>query len=73
MDQRKGKFNYEKLLKEQKVMANRLDVPINEYTGPLEVKVDETTGRGLYATRDVKAGEILLAEKAMFVNKKREI
>jgi hypothetical protein len=53
--------------------VNRLNVPIIEFTGPIEVKVEEISGRGLYATRDVEEGEILLVEKAIFINKKREV
>ena len=34
------------------------------YLGPIEVQGSDGKGRGLFATRDVKAGELLLCEKA---------
>lgn len=43
-----------------------------EYTGPIEIKVDEAKGRGVYATRDIEVGEMILVEKAFAVNRIRE-
>ena len=34
------------------------------YTGPVAVKESEIHGKGLFTTRDVKLGELLLCEKA---------
>lgn len=73
MEQKKGKYNFNRLLEQQKDTLTRLDVPIIEFTGPIEVKVEEASGRGIYATRDIAEGELLLAEKATFIGKKREV
>ena len=34
------------------------------YIGPVEVRQTESKGRGLFVTKDVKAGDLLLCEKA---------
>lgn len=34
------------------------------YIGPVEVRKTESKGRGLFVTKDVKAGDLLLCEKA---------
>ena len=37
---------------------------ISTYIGPVTVKKSETRGRGLFTTKEVKAGDLLLCEKA---------
>ncbi|KAL7271544.1 hypothetical protein RUND412_005698 [Rhizina undulata] len=38
---------------------------VADYTGPVEVIITEEFGRGLYTTKEVKVGELLLVSKAM--------
>jgi hypothetical protein len=46
-----------------------LDTDVAEYFGPVEVRVckDRGKGRGVFLTKDVKAGEILFVERALHV------
>ena len=37
---------------------------ISTYIGPVTVEKSETRGRGLFTTKEVKAGDLLLCEKA---------
>lgn len=39
--------------------------------GPIESQIVEGKGRGIVATRDIAAGELILAEKAFSMNGKR--
>ncbi|RPB03992.1 hypothetical protein L873DRAFT_1799991 [Choiromyces venosus 120613-1] len=59
----KGQYDWVKIRKALKTRSNSyLDVA--DYTGPVEVKVGEF-GKGLYLTKDVKAGDLLLVSKAL--------
>jgi len=58
-----GIYDFKKLQKEAaKLQPPHLDHAT--YLGPLEIKQTETRGRGLFVTKDVKAGDLLLCEKA---------
>ena len=44
-----------------------------EYYGPVKIKqTDNGMGRGLFATRDIKKGEVVICEKA-FINSDSEL
>jgi len=62
-EQTTGEYEFAKLQEE----AKNIRPPILDhatYKGPLEVKYAEGKGRGLFVTKAVKAGELLLCEKA---------
>lgn len=37
--------------------------------GPIEIKMTENAGRGIFATRDIEEGEFILVEKALAINR----
>ena len=45
----------------QKTLAS---LDIATYTGPITIQMTESSGRGIFVTRDVAAGDLLLCEKA---------
>lgn len=63
LEQQKGRYNFRSLYTE----ATSLRPPYLDratYVGPVEVRDVEGMGRGLFTTRDVEAGELLVCEKA---------
>ena len=63
VEQEKGIYNWDSMLKEAK--SGKTDSDHADYVGPIEVRVCEDSGeRGLFVTRDVEPGELLLVEKA---------
>ncbi|KAJ5774296.1 hypothetical protein N7457_009192 [Penicillium paradoxum] len=62
-EQEKGRYNF-KTMQEQ---ASKVFPPILDHAtwiGPVEVRQTETRGQGLFTTRAVKVGDLLLCEKA---------
>jgi Arc/MetJ-type ribon-helix-helix transcriptional regulator len=62
-EQESGKYDF----KQMPADAARLKPPHLDYAtyiGPVTVKSTETMGRGLFTTKDVKVGDLLLCEKA---------
>ncbi|KAL8936569.1 MAG: hypothetical protein Q9211_004123 [Gyalolechia sp. 1 TL-2023] len=70
LEQETGVYNFKKL----QAQAKKLRPPHLDhatYIGPVEIRDTESRGRGLFVTKDVKAGDLLLCEKAFshaFVN-----
>lgn len=66
LEQRNGKYSF-KEMHSQVVKANTHHYRLEYAThiGPIEVKPTLSSGRGLFTTRAVKAGDLLLCEKAM--------
>lgn len=64
VEQEKGIYNWDGMLKEAR--SGKTDSDHADYVGPIEVRVCENSkcGRGLFVTRDVEPGELLLVEKA---------
>lgn len=64
VEQEKGMYDWDSMLKEAK--NGKTDSDHADYVGPIEVRVceDPKGGRGLFVTRDVEPGELLLVEKA---------
>ena len=63
MEQNTGVYNF----KELQANAKKLRPPHLDhatYIGPVEIRQTESKGRGLFVTKAVKAGELLLCEKA---------
>lgn len=63
MEQKSGVYNF----KELQANAKKLRPPHLDhatYIGPVEIRQTESKGRGLFVTKAVKAGELLLCEKA---------
>lgn len=63
VEQNSGVYNFSQLQEN----ANKLRPPHLDhatYIGPVEVRQTESKGRGLFVTKDVKAGDLLLCEKA---------
>lgn len=63
VEQKSGVYNFKQLQEN----ANTLRPPHLDhatYIGPVEVRQTKSKGRGLFVTRDVKAGDLLLCEKA---------
>jgi tetratricopeptide (TPR) repeat protein len=62
-EQETGIYDFKKLQREAKQLRPpHLDHAT--YVGPIEVRQTESKGRGLFVTKAVKAGELLLCEKA---------
>ncbi|KAI9878412.1 MAG: hypothetical protein M1830_000932 [Pleopsidium flavum] len=61
-EQKHGQYNFKAMYEATKVSPLYLDHAT--YVGPVEIKESEGRGRGLFTTRAVKAGELLLCEKA---------
>ena len=56
-------YNFQQLQAEaKKLQPPHLDHAT--YVGPVEIRQTESKGRGLFVTKDVKAGDLLLCEKA---------
>lgn len=64
VEQEKGIYDWYGMLKEAR--SGKMDSVHADYVGPIEVRVceDSRCGRGLFVTRDVEPGELLLVEKA---------
>lgn len=65
---RTGKYNFEEM---RKLTLNRQMGPVKldcaDFVGPVSLQNTTDSGRGLFATRDVKFGELLLSSKAFHV------
>ncbi|KAG0649328.1 SET and MYND domain-containing 4 [Hyphodiscus hymeniophilus] len=62
-EQETGKYQFKKLYTEAtKIRPPHLDHAT--YIGPVEVRSSNSRGRGLFTTAEVKAGDLLLCEKA---------
>jgi hypothetical protein len=62
-EQKTGDYDFKRLQAEgKKFRPPRLDHA--SYNGPIEVRETESRGRGLFVTKAVKAGDLLLCEKA---------
>jgi len=57
----KGKYDFYDLFKNH---SNDFDINVSDYIGPLEIKKASHMGRGVFATRDIHAGELLSLTKA---------
>ncbi|KAF2745523.1 hypothetical protein M011DRAFT_479030 [Sporormia fimetaria CBS 119925] len=58
-----GDYDFKSMQK----LAGRLEPPLMDhadYVGPVEIRESKLHGRGLFITRDVEVGELLLCEKA---------
>jgi hypothetical protein len=63
LEQRTGQYNFMDLqAKAKKLQPPHLDAAT--YTGPVEVRQTKSKGRGLFVTKHVKPGDLLLCEKA---------
>ena len=62
-EQKTGLYDFKQLqAKAKKLRPPHLDHA--SYIGPVEVRQTESSGRGLFVTKAVKAGDLLLCEKA---------
>ncbi|EKD16905.1 uncharacterized protein L3040_001187 [Drepanopeziza brunnea f. sp. 'multigermtubi'] len=61
-EQESGIYDFQALYKAAKRRPPRLDIAT--YRGPVEVRASAGRGRGLYTTKPVQAGDLLLCEKA---------
>lgn len=63
VEQKSGVYNFKELQADaKKLRPPHLDHAT--YIGPVEIRQTESKGRGLFVTKAVKAGELLLCEKA---------
>ncbi|GAD99179.1 TPR domain protein [Paecilomyces variotii No. 5] len=62
-EQKHGKYNFEELYNEASKRKPQLDRAT--YSGLVEVRPSDSRGRGLFTTKEVKAGDLLLCEKAL--------
>ena len=62
LEERTGVYNFDELQRSSAI--NILNVDAANYIGPVEIRPSRLHGRGLFATENVKAGELLLCEKA---------
>lgn len=64
-EQATGEYDFFQLQIEARTTTMTMPIlDVATYTGPVEVKASEGKGRGVFATRAVKLGELLLCEKA---------
>jgi hypothetical protein len=61
-EQRTGQYNYQRMYKQAEATPPIIDCAT--YSSPVEVRPSHGRGRGLFTTRKVSAGELLLCEKA---------
>ncbi|KAE8442535.1 hypothetical protein EG329_003250 [Mollisiaceae sp. DMI_Dod_QoI] len=61
-EQQSGVYDFKTLYKAAKLRPPRMDNA--SYQGPVEVRESKGRGRGLFTTRSVEAGELMLCEKA---------
>ncbi|KAK5171756.1 uncharacterized protein LTR77_003392 [Saxophila tyrrhenica] len=61
-EKKSGKYEFDKLVGKLSPQAPRADIA--DYTEPVEVKEAPVGGRGLFATQDLKTGDLVLCEKA---------
>ncbi|KAJ5542819.1 hypothetical protein N7535_005243 [Penicillium sp. DV-2018c] len=61
-EQDNGKYEFGKMILEAKTRSPSLDR--STYIGPVAIKQTQSHGRGLFTTAAVKAGDLLLCEKA---------
>ncbi|RPA92785.1 hypothetical protein L873DRAFT_1749909 [Choiromyces venosus 120613-1] len=67
-EQRSGEYEFAKMRNEVKEWGNKKGkLDCAEYVGPVRVGHAGSKGRGLFTTRDVKFGELLLCSKAFKV------
>jgi len=67
-EQRKGEYEFLKMRNEVKEWGDkRGKLDCAEYVGPVRIGDAGNKGRGLFATRDVKFGDLLLCSKAFNV------
>ena len=65
-----GHYDFDAMIEEAIAKAPKSDMDRADYIGSIEVRdcAIESHGRGLFTTKDVEAGELLLCEKAFAVN-----
>ncbi|KAK4694738.1 hypothetical protein P7C71_g2891, partial [Lecanoromycetidae sp. Uapishka_2] len=61
-EQERGDYDFHAMYNAAKATPPYMDLAT--YIGPVEIRSSEGRGRGLFTTRDVSAGELLLCEKA---------
>lgn len=61
-EQEYGEYDYSSMYKAAQITPPCLDNAT--YIGPVEIKGSDGRGRGLFATKDIAAGDLLLCEKA---------
>jgi len=61
-EQRTGRYDFKQMHKDAKTTPPSLDIAT--YTGAAEVKKAEGRGRGLFATRNMVPGELIICDKA---------
>lgn len=67
-EEQSGKYNFEEM---RMLTSNKQTGPVKldcaDFVGPVYLQDTSNSGRGLFATRDVKFGELLLCSKAFHV------
>ena len=63
-EQRTGKYNFKKMYETAKAAKGAPLIDCATYSKPVEVRDSPGRDRGLFTTKDVKAGDLLLVEKA---------
>ena len=63
LEQKTGAYNFEQM-RIDAGLRRPTDLDYATYIGPVEIKETQSKGRGLFVTKPVKAGDLLLCEKA---------
>jgi hypothetical protein len=64
LEEKRGMYSFREI--QNKALARKfVRLEYATYIGPIEVRPASVTGRGLFSTHDIKAGDLLLCEKAM--------
>jgi hypothetical protein len=61
-EQKTGRYDFKEMYKQAQATPPLIDCAT--YSSPVEIRKSPGRGNGLFTTRDVKAGELLLCEKA---------
>jgi hypothetical protein len=61
-EQKTGVYNWKKLYMASQLRPPKIDSA--SFTGPIEIRDSPCRGKGLFTTKQVKAGDLLLCEKA---------
>ncbi|CDW83307.1 UNKNOWN [Stylonychia lemnae] len=73
IQQQKGIFDFGKLLKQSKLCQLKQDLKIQDYFGPLQLKLNKEQRRGIFASQDIKKGQLILAEMPIYHNEIKSI
>jgi SET domain len=67
-----GAYDFQTMFSDVITGGPNAQIDVADFVGPVEIRSSAGRGRGLYATRDVAAGELLFVSKAVSVGSKKD-